>query len=85
MEGGALLNNISVIQKSMIGDLALANEFSTPVKNIAAAHLKPKLEWLSQQERDGIKDYSFRADHIYLLVLACYFITDVRDNLKSPY
>ena len=55
MEGGALLNNNSVIQKSMVRDLVPANELNTTVTNIAAEHLKTKLEWFSQQKCDGIK------------------------------
>ena len=46
-------------------------------------HIKAKLEWFSDQKRDGMKDHSFRADHICLLALTCYFITDVPDNSKN--
>ena len=55
MEGGALLNNNPVIQKSMVRDLVPANELNTTVTNIAAEHLKAKLEWFSQQKCGGIK------------------------------
>ena len=44
MDGGALVNNASAIQKSMVGNLVPANELSIPVTNIAAVHLKAKLE-----------------------------------------
>ena len=56
MDGGALVNNASPIQKSMVGNLVPANELSIPVTNIAAVHLKAKLEWFSQEKRDGIKN-----------------------------
>ena len=70
-----MLNNISAIQTSMIGDLVPANELSTPVTNIAAVCLKAILEWFSQRKPEGIIDHSFRADQMRLLVLAYCFVT----------
>ena len=51
--------------------------------SIAALHLKAKLEWLSIQKRDGVKDHSFRTDQLCMPVLACYIITDIPHNLKN--
>ena len=83
MEGGALLNNISAIHKPTIENLVPREQLNIPVTNIAAIHLKAKLEWFSNQKRDGTTDHSFRTDQLCMLVLASYAITDIPDNLKN--
>ena len=50
---------------------------------IAALLLKPKLEWFSQQKSNEVEDHSFRNDQLCMLVLACYIIADISQNLKN--
>ena len=83
MEDGSLLNNISAIQKPDIQDLVPRTQLNVQVTNIAAVHLKAKLEWFSDQKCNGVEDHSFRSDQLCMLVLACHVFTEIPDNLKN--
>ena len=67
MEDGSLLNNISAIQKPDIQDLVPRTQLNVQVTNIAAVHLKAKLEWFSDQKCNGVEDHSFRSDQLCML------------------
>ena len=82
MEDGALMNNISALRKPNAENLVPPKQLNIPVTSIAVVHFKSKLEWFSNQKRDSVTDHSFRTDQLWMLVLACYAITDKPDNLK---
>ena len=54
-----------------------------PVTRIAAVLLEAKLEWFSEQKSNKVEDHSFRNDQLCMLVLVCYIITDILQNLKN--
>ena len=83
LESGALLNSIPSIEKPRIENLVPREQFDISITPIAAVHLKAKLEWFSQQKQKGTVDNSFRSDQVCMLVLACYIITDIPENLKN--
>ena len=54
-----------------------------PVTRIATVLLKAKLELFSQQKSNKVEDHSFRNDQLCMLVLVCYIITNIPQNLKK--
>ena len=82
MQEGALLNKIKSIHKPRIADIVPRHVLSIPVTAMAQVHIKAKAEWFSEQKSKGLNDGGFRSDQMCLLVLACYIITDVPENLK---
>ena len=83
MQGGALLNKLKKIEKPCIENLVPADQLQVPVSRMAALHLKAKLEWFSRQKSEGVKDHNLRSDQLCMLVLACYIVAEVPDNLKN--
>ena len=69
--------------KTDIQDLVPRTQLNVQVTNIAAVHLKAKLEWFSDQKCNGVEDHSFRSDQLCMLVLACHVFTEIPDNLKN--
>ena len=82
MQDGALLNLIA-LDKPSREKLTPANQLDVPVTRIAAVHLRAKLEWFFQKKSSKVDDNSFRNDQLCMLVLACYIIAEVPDNLKN--
>ena len=83
MEDGALLNNISAIQKPIAENLVPRKDLVIRVTNIAAVHLKATPEWFSNQKRNGMTDHCFQSDQLCVLVLACHVFSETLDNLKN--
>ena len=82
VQEGALLNKIKSIHKLRIADIVPRHVLNIPVTAMAQVHIKAKAEWFSEQKSKGLIDGGFRSDQMCLLVLACYIITDVPENLK---
>ena len=76
MQDGALLNLIA-LDKPSREKLTPANQLDVPVTRIA------ELEWFSQKKSSKVDDHSFQNDQLCMLVLACYIIAKVPDNLKN--
>ena len=83
MQDGAIMNVIKTIDTPVIESLAPQHSFQVPVTRMAALHVKAKLEWFSQQKRQGNADNSLRSDQLCTLVLAGYIVAEVPDNLKN--
>ena len=69
--------------KPSIETLTPADELDVPITKIADVHLKAKLEWFSRQKSSKVEDHSFRSDQLCMLVLACYIIADIPQNVKN--
>ena len=82
MQDGPLLNRISALDKPNYVTLIPRDQLDVPVTRIDIVLLKAKLEWFSQQKSNKV-EHSFRNDQLYMLVLACYIITDIPQNLKN--
>ena len=74
MQEGALLNRIKRINKPCISDTLPRNDINEPISRIASQ---------SFSKQNGKEDQSFQSDRTRMLVLACYLIMDVPENLKN--
>ena len=85
MQDGALLNKIKCIGKPSIDGVPSRHKLPlVPISNIAAAHLKSKVEWFStQKEAAKGKNSDFWTDQMCLLILACFTFMDVPNNLQN--
>ena len=82
MQNGILLNRISALDKPNNETLISRDEVGFPVTRIATVHLKAKLEWFSQKS-NKVEEQSFRNDQLCMLVLGCYIITNIPQNLNN--
>ena len=83
MQDGTLLNRISALDKPNNETLIPRDQLDVPVTKIATVHLKAKLEWFSQQKSNKVEKHSFRNDQLCMLVLECYIIINIPQNLKN--
>ena len=83
MQNGILLNRISALEKPNNETLIPRDQLGVPVTRIATVHLKAKLEWFSQQKSNNVEEHSFRNDQLCMLVLGCYIITNIPQNLEN--
>ena len=83
MQDGTLLNRISALDKPNNETLIPRDQLDVPVTRIAIVLLKAKLEWFSQQKSNKVEEHSFRNDQLCMLVLVCYIITNIPQNLKN--
>ena len=83
MQDEILLNRISALDKPNNKTLIPRDQLDVPVTRIATVHLKAKLEWFSQQKSNKVEEHSFRNDQLCMLVLGCYIITKIPQNLKN--
>ena len=83
MKDGILLNRISALDKPNNETLIPRDQLDVPVTRIATVYLKAKLEWFSQQKSNKVEENSFKNDQLCMLVLGCYIITNIPQNLKN--
>ena len=80
---GAILDMMKNADKPCVVTLITFEQLQVPVSRMATLHLKAKLEWFSKKKSEGITNHSFCNNQMCMLVLACYIVAEVPDNLKS--
>ena len=83
MQDGGLLNRICVLDKQNNKTLIPRDQLDVPVTRIAAVLLEAKLEGFSEKKSNKVEDHSFRNDQLFMLILVCYIITDIPQNVKN--
>jgi len=83
MQEGALMKYFSEIRKPDLARAVARTELNIPVSKMAVLHLQSKMEWFSSRKETGSKDQTFRNDHMCLLALSSYCVTDVPKNMTN--
>ena len=83
MQSVPVLNYVLKLDNSNTKTLLPRDQLDILVTRIAEVHFKARLDLFSQQKQNGIEDHSFRSNQLCMLVLACYALTDIPENLQN--